>query len=90
MLEIAPGVYTGARLSVAVRDRIWSVLEDWFPTEKEASIVMVWQEPRLPGGQSVKVLGVPPVSLVEVDGMVLAMRPRSSEVSFTTPEESIC
>jgi CRISPR-associated protein Cas2 len=74
MLEIAPGVYTGARLSVAVRERIWSVLEDWFPAEKEAGIVMVWREPRLPGGQALKMLGVPPVNLVEVDGMVLAMR----------------
>jgi CRISPR-associated protein Cas2 len=74
MLELAPGVYSGARLSPAVRDRIWSVLEDWFFAEADASIVMVWQDASMPGGQSVKSLGTPPVDLVELDGVVLAKR----------------
>ena len=30
MLEIAPGVYTGPRMSKAVRKQIWTVLEDWY------------------------------------------------------------
>lgn len=77
MLELGPGIYTGARLSVAVRSRIWGVLEEWFPAEREASIVMVWREPKLPGGQAVRTLGVPPVSLVEMDGLVLTMRPHA-------------
>lgn len=80
MLELAPGVYTGARISPAIRDRIWEVLEDWFWAEVEASIVMVWEEPQMPGGQQVRTLGVPPVELVEVDGMVLTMRRRTNEV----------
>lgn len=71
MLELAPGVYSGARLSIAVRDRIWNVLQEWFSAEVDASIVMVWQEPHMPGGQSVKFLGVPPVDLVELDGVIL-------------------
>ena len=75
MLELAPGVYSGARLSVAVRERIWGVLEDWFPAEADASIVMVWRESGMPGGQAVRTLGVPPVDLVEIDGIVLTMRP---------------
>jgi len=74
MLELAPGVYSGARLSPAVRDRIWSVLEGWFLAEVDASIVMVWQEANMPGGQAVKSLGTPPVDLVELDGVVLAKR----------------
>lgn len=79
MLELAPGVYTGARVSPAVRDRIWTVLEDWFGAEVEASIVMVWDEPQMPGGQQVRTLGVPPVELVELDGMVLTMRRKTEE-----------
>ena len=78
MLELAPGVYSGARLSPAVRDRIWRVLEDWFAAENEASVVMVWAEPRLPGGQDVKLLGAPPVALVELDGIILTRRPPGS------------
>jgi CRISPR-associated protein Cas2 len=74
MLELAPGVYSGARLSPAVRDRIWSVLKDWFSVEVDASIVMVWQEAKMPGGQAVMCLGTPPVDLVELDGIVLTKR----------------
>lgn len=73
MLEVGPGVYTGSRLTVAVRNRIWDVLEGWFP-RTDASIVMVWADRGVPGGQAVKVLGVPPIDLVELDGIVLARR----------------
>ena len=74
MLELAPGVYTGARVSAAVRERIWAVLSEWFPHEREASIVMAWAEPGKPGGQSVLLLGLPPLELVEVDGLVLTRK----------------
>ena len=73
MLEVGPGVYTGSSLSAAVRNRIWGVLEDWFPGI-DGSIVMVWRDNKVPGGQSVRVLGVPPIDLVEIDGIVLARR----------------
>lgn len=74
MLELAPGVYSAPRLSPAVRDRIWAVLVDWFTAEQEASIVMVWVDPSMPGGQNVRTLGLPPVELVELDGIVVARR----------------
>lgn len=74
MLELAPGVYSAPRLSPAVRDRIWAVLTDWFTAEQEASIVMVWVDPSMPGGQNVRTLGLPPVELVELDGIVLTRR----------------
>lgn len=73
-LELAPGVYSGARLSPAVRDRIWAVLEEWFSAEVDASIIMLWYEPQMPGGQALRVLGIPPTDFVEMDGMVLAKR----------------
>ena len=72
MLELAPGVYSAPRINPKVRERIWKVLADWFPAEQEASIVMVWADVSLPGGQAVKVLGLPPVGLVELDGMVVS------------------
>lgn len=75
MLELAPGVYCGFRLSPAVREGIWTVLEDWFGLEVDSSIVMLWREPTLPGEQAIKVLGVPSVDLIEHDGMILARRP---------------
>ncbi len=75
MLELAPGVYSAPRISPAVRERLWSVLEDWFPNETDASIVMIWAERDMPGGQAVRVLGAPPVELVEIDGLIVTRRP---------------
>ncbi|RME48225.1 MAG: type I-E CRISPR-associated endoribonuclease Cas2 [Chloroflexi bacterium] len=74
MLEVAAGVYSAPHLSPAVRGRIWKVLEEWFAVEEDASIVMLWREATMPGEQAVRVLGEPPVDLVEKDGMLLSRR----------------
>lgn|SRR5690606_33283885 len=74
MLELAPGVYSAPRISPAVRKRVWNILKDWFPNEQDASIVMIWHERDVPGGQAVLTLGTPAVEIVEVDGLLLARR----------------
>lgn len=74
MLELAPGVYSAPRLSPAVRDRIWAVLKEWFGAGQSGSVVMLWEDKSLPGGQSVKTLGLPPIDLVELDGIVLSRK----------------
>lgn len=74
MLELAPGVYSAPRISVAVRQRIWTVLEEWFAVEQNASIIMVWADPQMPGGQNVQTLGLPPIELVEIDGLIVSRR----------------
>jgi CRISPR-associated protein Cas2 len=74
MLEIAPGVYTSSQLSAGVRERLWAVLEGWFVGLPESSIVMVWRDSSVPAGQSLRVLGVPPIDLVELDGIILARK----------------
>ena len=74
MLEVGPGVYSAPRLSAAVRDRVWQVLEDWFIVEGDASIVMIWADPRMPGAQNMRVLGLPRIDIVEIDGILLARR----------------
>ncbi|WP_083908813.1 type I-E CRISPR-associated endoribonuclease Cas2e [Thioalkalivibrio thiocyanodenitrificans] len=79
MLEVAPGVYSAPRISPAVRDRVWGVLEEWFVNEREASIVMLWQDKEMPGGQAMRVLGSPPVTLIDVDGLLLARRAASPD-----------
>lgn len=77
MLELAPGVYTAPRISPAVRHRIWNVLSEWYLYEDDASIVMLWADNTLAGGQAVQILGSPPIELVEVDGLITARRPCS-------------
>lgn len=74
MLELAPGVYSGVGMTAAIRERIWQVLEDWYLMEVDAGIVMLWEDPQVPGGQAVRVLGSPPVELAELDGIILARR----------------
>lgn len=79
MLELAPGVYSASRLSPAVRDRIWSVLRDWCGLATELSVVMVWADSAQLGGQAVRVIGVPPVDLIELDGLVVTKRTAPAE-----------
>lgn len=74
MLEIAPGVYTGPRMSRAVRDRVWRVLTDWHSHLPRGGIVMTWYDSTLPGGQGVQMLGVPRRWLIEHDGIFLSHR----------------
>jgi len=74
MLELAPGVYSAPRISPAVRERIWCVLSGWFPNETQASIVMVWANSEMPGGQSLLTLGCPPIRITEIDGLLTARR----------------
>ena len=74
LLELAPGVYSAPRINPAVRERIWNVLSDWFPAEVDASIIMVWADSQCPGGQNLQMLGIAPVTLVEIDGLVITRR----------------
>lgn len=74
MLELTAGVYSAPRLSASARDRIWGVLEKWWDYESDASVIMVWADQKMPGGQSVLTLGIPPVELLEMDGLVVARR----------------
>jgi CRISPR-associated protein Cas2 len=75
MLEIAPGFYVGPRISKGVRERIWSVMEDWHGQLQQGSITMVWCEAGAPGGLKVQSLGEPPKDIVEYEGSLLVRRP---------------
>ncbi|MDP2312731.1 MAG: type I-E CRISPR-associated endoribonuclease Cas2e [Pseudomonadota bacterium] len=79
MLEIAPGVYTAPRMSKAVRERVWSVLEAWWVGLPGGSVVITWNDPAERSGQAVRTLGLPAVQLHEEDGLFLACRTLKSE-----------
>ncbi len=78
MLEVTAGVYAAPRLSPAVRDRVWTVLDEWFAAETDATIIMVWADPALSGGLGINTLGISPIEFHAVDGMFLARRNASS------------
>lgn len=75
MLEIAPGVYTQPRMSAGVRERVWTVLSEWHAALGQGSVVMTWPDRKESCGQAIRVLGVPPKRLVDVDGLVVMIKP---------------
>ena len=74
MLEIAPGVYTQPDMSAGVRERVWSVLDDWWAAYRQGSVVMTWAAPGVAPRQGVLMLGEPPKDLVEYDGLHITRR----------------
>src|SRR5262249_15637905 len=78
MLELAPSVYAGPRMSKGVRERVWDVVSEWHGQLRAGSIVMAWRESGAPGGLHVLTLGEPPKVLVEHEGSLLVSRPASS------------
>ncbi len=74
MLEASPGLYVGPRLSKGVRERVWSVLEDWHATLQSGSVVMIWRDTTAPGGLRINSLGDPPKDIVEHEGALLVCR----------------
>jgi CRISPR-associated protein Cas2 len=91
MAEVTLGVYCGPAMTVAVRDRVWTVMTEWFEAigEADAAVVMTWPDARAPGGQAFRTLGVPRVELQAHDGMLLVRSELTQETrrSLTTHEE---
>jgi CRISPR-associated protein Cas2 len=74
MPEPAPGVYVAANMSKAVRERLWTVLSDWWSTIPGGSILFVWKDDTAPGHLGLRVLGLPPRDLCDLDGALLVRR----------------
>jgi CRISPR-associated protein Cas2 len=74
MPEIAPGVYIAAELSKGVRERIWRVAQDWWGTMPGGAFVMAWKDTSAAGGLAMQFLGVPPVDLADLDGVLVVRR----------------
>ncbi|ADZ71269.1 Cas2: CRISPR-associated protein Cas2 [Polymorphum gilvum SL003B-26A1] len=74
MPEVAPGVYVMPKLSKGVRERIWTVLSDWWDAMPGGSILMSWKDESAPGGLGLQALGLPPVELADLDGLLVVRR----------------
>lgn len=75
MPELAPGTYVGPTVTKAVRDRIWSVLADWWRTDPGGSVILAYPDREAAGGLAIRTLGTPPVQLVDLDGLRVVMKP---------------
>lgn len=74
MLEIAPGVYVAPEMSAAVRQRVWSVMVNWWETLGRGSLTLVWRDTKAVGNLRIVTLGEPPKSIVDADGLLLVKR----------------
>jgi CRISPR-associated endoribonuclease Cas2 subtype I-E len=71
MPEVAIGVFTAPDLSKAVRERIWTVLGDWWNAAPGGSILLVWKDDAEPGRLGVRSLGQPSRALADIDGVLV-------------------
>lgn len=74
MLEIAPGVYVAPEMSAAVRQRVWSVMANWWETLGRGSLTLVWRDTKAVGNLRIETLGEPPKSIIDADGLLLVKR----------------
>lgn len=74
MLEVAPGIYVSPQMSAGVRDRIWSVVSDWWSTLQRGSLVMIWRDKSAVGNLQIETLGEPAKEIVDADGVLLLKR----------------
>lgn len=74
MLEVAPGVYVSPDLSAGVRERIWSVLDDWFLSLGRGAVAMIWRDSAATGGLALRHLGDPPKEIRDAGGVLLVKK----------------
>ena len=74
MLEVAPGVYVSPDMSAGVRDRVWSVMSDWWSALGRGSLIMVWRDTKATGNLRIETLGEPSKEIVNADGILLVKR----------------
>jgi CRISPR-associated protein Cas2 len=74
MPEIGPGIYVSPELTKSVRERVWTVLSDWWATLPGGAIVLAWKDDTAPGRLGLSTLGLPPVRLTDIDGVLLVHR----------------
>lgn len=90
MCEIAPGVFTAPRMSKGVRERIWLVLERWYPLGAPYSVLMTWADPKAAGGQRIRTLGLPQYEVLPLFAAQVVRRDLTAEEvrSLTKTDES--
>ncbi|WP_446831996.1 type I-E CRISPR-associated endoribonuclease Cas2e [Candidatus Foliamicus sp.] len=74
MLEVAPGIYISPDLSAGVRQRVWSVVSQWYEILGRGAITMIWRDRASSGGVVLRHLGNPPKEIRDADGVLLVKR----------------
>ncbi|PWR18805.1 type I-E CRISPR-associated endoribonuclease Cas2e [Zavarzinia compransoris] len=78
MIEVSPGTYVSPSMTKGVRERVWAVLDGWFREIGGGAITMCWRDRTQPGHLGLSILGAPPCTLLDADGVYLGFRPPAS------------
>ena len=74
MPEAAPGVFVSPELSKGVRERVWSVVADWWTAMPGGALILMWKDEGCAGRLGIRTLGLPPRELSDLDGALLVKR----------------
>lgn len=74
MLEISAGVYVAPDMSAAVRERVWSVMSDWWSALGRGALTLVWRDTTAVGNLRIETLGEPGKIIIDADGILLVKR----------------
>lgn len=70
-MELAPGMFLAADFDRAAFDRVWRTLEEWHAHWPEGWIIAVLPAKKVRHPPELRALGVPPRTLIELDGLYL-------------------
>ncbi len=87
MLEIAPGVYISPRLNTRVHEQMINVLKSYWMNLENQGIVVCWNDKKVPCGIGLFVMGSPPTSICDYDGLFLSMRPLTEKMERSLKTE---
>ena len=75
MPDASPGVYVSPNSRAVLRERLWTVVSDWWTAMPGGSILFVWKDDAASGRLGLRSLGLPPRELSDLDGALLVRRP---------------
>ena len=68
MLNVHPGVYLSMDLDAGSRERIWSILEEWWKADGRGEAIMIFRDKSKPGAADFRILGGTKRPIIEYDG----------------------
>lgn len=67
MLNVHPGVYVSMDLDTGSRNRVWTILEDWWNQEPRGQAIMIYRDKSKPMDMDFRILGGTKRPIVEYD-----------------------
>jgi CRISPR-associated protein Cas2 len=67
MINVHPGVYVSMDLDSGSRERVWSILSNWWEAEPRGMVLMMYRDKSKPMSLGICSLGAPKRTIVEYE-----------------------